>query len=107
VGGALDTSVWTFINPETTVHLHAYPGGEWVGLESLADNLVEDPPTQRNRTQTYLRNLATGQTELLSRSDEGVPGDGPSFRVALDHHGRVDGLVKGCGHWASPFPNSL
>jgi hypothetical protein len=36
VGGVLDTSVWTFINPETTVHLHAYPGGEWVGLESSA-----------------------------------------------------------------------
>jgi hypothetical protein len=34
VGGVLDTSAWTFINPETTVHLHAYPGGEWVGLES-------------------------------------------------------------------------
>jgi hypothetical protein len=36
VGGALDTSAWTFVNPETTVHLHAYPGGEWVGLESWA-----------------------------------------------------------------------
>jgi Thioesterase-like superfamily len=36
VGGALDTSTWTFVNPETTVHLHAYPGGEWVGLESSA-----------------------------------------------------------------------
>jgi Thioesterase-like superfamily len=36
VGGVLDTSAWTFINPETTVHLHAYPGGEWVGLESSA-----------------------------------------------------------------------
>jgi hypothetical protein len=34
VGGVLDTSAWTFINPETTVHLHAYPGGDWVGLES-------------------------------------------------------------------------
>jgi len=36
VGGALDTSAWTFVNPETTVHLRAYPGGEWVGLESSA-----------------------------------------------------------------------
>src|SRR5919199_238188 len=36
VGGVLDTSAWTFINPETTVHLRAYPGGEWVGLESSA-----------------------------------------------------------------------
>jgi hypothetical protein len=36
VGGALDTSAWTFVNPETTVHLHAYPSGEWVGLESSA-----------------------------------------------------------------------
>jgi Acyl-CoA thioesterase C-terminal domain len=34
VGGVLDTSAWTFINPETPVHLHTYPGGEWVGLES-------------------------------------------------------------------------
>jgi hypothetical protein len=36
VGGALDTSAWTFINPETTVHLHAYPRGEWVGLDASA-----------------------------------------------------------------------
>jgi hypothetical protein len=36
VGGALDTSAWTFVNPETSVHLHAYPGGGWVGLESSA-----------------------------------------------------------------------
>jgi acyl-Coa thioesterase superfamily protein/acyl-CoA thioesterase superfamily protein len=36
VGGALDTSAWTFVNPETTVHLHAYPRGEWVGLKSSA-----------------------------------------------------------------------
>ena len=34
--GGEDTSAWTFVNPETTVHLHAYPGGEWVGLESSA-----------------------------------------------------------------------
>ena len=34
VGAALDTSAWTFVNLETTIHLHAYPGGEWVGLES-------------------------------------------------------------------------
>ena len=32
VGGALDTSTRKFVNPETTVHLRAYPGGEWVGL---------------------------------------------------------------------------
>jgi hypothetical protein len=36
VGGVLDTSAWTFVNPETTVHLYAYPDGEWVGLESSA-----------------------------------------------------------------------
>jgi acyl-coenzyme A thioesterase PaaI-like protein len=36
VGAALDTSEWTFVNLETTIHLHAYPGGEWVGLESSA-----------------------------------------------------------------------
>ena len=36
VGATLDTSAWTFVNLETTIHLHAYPGGEWVGLESSA-----------------------------------------------------------------------
>ena len=36
VGAALDTSAWTFVNLETTIHLHAYPNGEWVGLESSA-----------------------------------------------------------------------
>jgi hypothetical protein len=53
VGGALDTSAWTFVNPETSVHLHAYPGGGWVGLESsaavapsgvgLARTIIHDP----------------------------------------------------------------
>jgi hypothetical protein len=53
VGGVLDTSAWTFINPETTVHLHAYPGGEWLGLESsdtvkpsgvgLVRTIIHDP----------------------------------------------------------------
>jgi hypothetical protein len=51
VGGALDTSAWTFINPETTVHLHAYPGGEWVGLESSA--VIEPSGIGLVRTTIY------------------------------------------------------
>jgi hypothetical protein len=36
VGAILATSAWRSIDPETTVHLQAYPGGGWVGLESSA-----------------------------------------------------------------------
>jgi hypothetical protein len=56
VGGLLDTSAWTFINPETTVHLRAYPGGEWVGLESSA--AVE--PRGVGLVRTTIHDPATG-----------------------------------------------
>lgn len=36
VGSVLDPSDWLFINPEATIHLHAYPESEWVGLEASA-----------------------------------------------------------------------
>lgn len=34
VGMALDTSRWTFINPDLTVQLHRLPGGEWLGMQA-------------------------------------------------------------------------
>lgn len=36
VGSALNPSEWLFINPEATIHLHAYPDSKWIGLESSA-----------------------------------------------------------------------
>ncbi len=64
VGGALDTSAWTFINPETTVHLHAYPGGEWVGLESSA--AVE--PSGVGVVRTTVHDPATGPIGAAAQS---------------------------------------
>ena len=64
VGGVLDTSVWTFINPETTVHLHAYPGGEWVGLESSA--AVE--PSGVGLVRTTIHDPATGPVGAAAQS---------------------------------------
>jgi len=64
VGGVLDTSVWTFINPETTVHLSAYPGGEWVGLESSA--AVE--PSGVGLVRTAIHDPATGPIGAAAQS---------------------------------------
>ena len=64
VGGVLDTSAWTFINPETTVHLHVYPGGEWVGLESSA--AVE--PRGVGLGRTTIHDPATGPVGAAAQS---------------------------------------
>lgn len=61
--------------------------GRLVGFESLADNLVDDPETQGTRTHAYLRDLETGQTQLLSMSDDGEVGNAPSFGVVLSRDG--------------------
>lgn len=64
VGGLLDTSAWTFINPETTVHLRAYPSGEWVGLESSA--AVE--PRGVGLVRTTIHDPATGPIGAAAQS---------------------------------------
>jgi hypothetical protein len=64
VGGALDTSAWTFINPETTVHLHTYPGGEWVGLESSA--VIE--PSGIGLVRTTIYDSTTGPIGAAAQS---------------------------------------
>ena len=64
VGGVLDTSAWTFINPETTVHLHAYPGDEWVGLESSAT--VE--PSGVGLVRTTIHDPTTGPVGAAAQS---------------------------------------
>ncbi|MGH3680012.1 MAG: S8 family serine peptidase, partial [Natronosporangium sp.] len=62
--------------------------GRWVGFQSLADNLVEGLDTPWARTQVYLRDLASGTTDILSRAPDGAPGNLPSFGVTLDQDGR-------------------
>jgi hypothetical protein len=64
VGGVLDTAAWTFINSETTVHLHAYPGSEWVGLESSA--AVE--PHGVGLVRTTIHDPATGPVGAAAQS---------------------------------------
>lgn len=34
VGTALDTSRWSFVNPDTTVYLHRLPADEWLGMRA-------------------------------------------------------------------------
>jgi hypothetical protein len=34
IGAALDPERWTFLNTETTIHLHDRPVGPWVGIEA-------------------------------------------------------------------------
>ena len=34
VGTALETSEWSFINPDLSVHLHRLPAGEWLGMRA-------------------------------------------------------------------------
>jgi hypothetical protein len=34
VGTALDTSRWSFVNPDTSVHLHRLPADEWLGMRA-------------------------------------------------------------------------
>lgn len=34
VGTALDTARWSFVNPDTSVHLHRLPADEWLGMRA-------------------------------------------------------------------------
>jgi hypothetical protein len=34
VGSALDTARWSFVNPDTSVHLHRLPVDEWLGMRA-------------------------------------------------------------------------
>jgi hypothetical protein len=34
LGTALDTSRWSFVNPDTSVHLHRLPADEWLGMRA-------------------------------------------------------------------------
>lgn len=34
LGTALDTTQWSFVNPDTSVHLHRLPADEWLGMRA-------------------------------------------------------------------------
>ncbi len=34
LGTALDTAQWSFVNPDTSVHLHRLPADEWLGMRA-------------------------------------------------------------------------
>jgi hypothetical protein len=38
VGTALDTEQWSFVNPDTSVHLHRLPADEWLGMRARTDS---------------------------------------------------------------------
>ena len=56
VGMALDTSRWSFVNPDLSVHLHRLPAGDWLGMEA--------------RTWTGGMGIGLCRTRLLDASGE-------------------------------------
>ena len=61
--------------------------GRYVALYSNADNLVPNDTT-RNRFDVYLRDRATGTTELISVNSAGVQGNNESFLADISDDGR-------------------
>jgi WD40-like Beta Propeller Repeat len=68
----------------------SFPGGitpnaQWVAFSSEADNL---PGASSGVSQVYLRDRQTGKTKLVSRSNNGDPGDDGSYDPTLSDDGR-------------------
>lgn len=63
--------------------------GRWVAFESTANNLTGVDRHDGN-SDVFVRDLATGQTSLVSRADgpSGAPGDGSSTQADISADGR-------------------
>lgn len=69
--------------------------GEAVAFSSYASNLVsgddavcDDPGGARNCSEIFIKDLASGKTELVSATADGEAGDGDSFGPSLSADGR-------------------
>ncbi len=60
--------------------------GRYVVFESAASNLV--PNDNNNHRDVFLMDRRTGQVELISKSSQGVQGDGDSFYPSITPDGR-------------------
>jgi hypothetical protein len=76
------------------------PNARWVAFDSDADNL---PGASTNQNQVYLRDRKTGKTKLVSRSNNGDPGDDDSYDPTLSDDGRFVAFES----YASNLPGSV
>jgi Tol biopolymer transport system component len=60
--------------------------GRFVAFQSYATNLAASD--RNGRADVFVRDLRTGRTRLVSRSDTGGFANGTSFPVAISRHGR-------------------
>jgi Tol biopolymer transport system component len=61
------------------------PNGRWVSMESAATNF---PGASSNEDQVYERDRKRGKTILVSRSNNGDPGNGGSYDTSISDNGR-------------------
>src|SRR4029077_416302 len=59
--------------------------GHFMAFVSEASNLTRDPPS--GPPKTFIHDLVTGITEVVSRTPSGRPANGPSLRPALSDDG--------------------
>jgi hypothetical protein len=84
---------------------YSYPGGitpnaRWVAFESDADNL---PGSSTGKYEVYVRDRKTGSTKLVSKSNNGDPGDDDSYDASISDDGRFVAFES----YASNLPGSL
>ena len=69
--------------------------GQVVAFDSLASNLSDDPIA---KTNVFVRDLKTGQTQMVSRHSDGMPGDHNSFVSSLSADGRFVAFKSSAGN---------
>ncbi len=74
--------------------------GQFVAYESTATTLTSDCTTAGR--QIYLRDRATGVITCISRSPNGLPGNGPSMLPAISADGQIIAFQSTAANLASP-----
>ena len=69
--------------------------GQVVAFDSLASNLSDDYIAETN---VFVRDLKTGQTQMVSRHSDGTPGDHNSFVSSLSADGRFVAFKSSAGN---------
>ena len=79
--------------------------GQWVALETLADDLV---PGDTNRfADIFLRDTQAGTTALISVATNGVPGNGPSTEPFLTDNGHFVAFLSVASNLVANDTNGL
>lgn len=82
-----DSSRWPILTPD----------GRYAVFYSSADNLASDDTNERR--DVFLRDLRTGEVELLSRDENGVQGNHDSYAKAITPDGRFVTLESWALNW--------